>query len=51
MSWSFEERYKNMLNLHSALSSETKTALPQFPAKKFFGNTDPEFISTRRAGL
>ncbi|CAD8147408.1 unnamed protein product [Paramecium pentaurelia] len=51
ISWSFEERYKNLNNLHTQLSSELKQQLPQFPAKKFFGNTDPEFISTRKAGL
>ncbi|CAD8052756.1 unnamed protein product [Paramecium primaurelia] len=51
VSWSFEERYKNLNNLHTQLSSELKQQLPSFPAKKFFGNTDPEFISTRKAGL
>ncbi|CAD8060071.1 unnamed protein product [Paramecium sonneborni] len=51
VSWSFEERYKNMNNLHTQLSQEIKQQLPYFPAKKFFGNTDPEFISTRKAGL
>ncbi|CAD8141394.1 unnamed protein product [Paramecium octaurelia] len=51
ISWSFEERYKNINNLHTQLASELKQQLPQFPAKKFFGNTDPEFISTRKAGL
>ncbi|CAD8049277.1 unnamed protein product [Paramecium primaurelia] len=51
ISWSFEERYKNLNNLHTQLCSELKQQLPQFPGKKFFGNTDPEFISTRKAGL
>jgi len=40
-----------MLTLHQQLSSQFKKDLPQFPAKKMFGNTDPEFISTRKAGL
>jgi hypothetical protein len=39
-----------MLNLHSTISATTRS-VPQFPPKKYFGNRDPDFISTRKAAL
>lgn len=39
-----------MLGLHLIISDASKT-VPQFPPKKFFGNMDPDFISTRKAAL
>ncbi|KAM3141431.1 hypothetical protein pb186bvf_006549 [Paramecium bursaria] len=50
-SWNFEDRYKNMLALHTQLKSIIKAELPQFPGKKLFGNTDEEFITQRKAAL
>ena len=43
------ERYSELLNLHNAMSKEAK--LPNFPPKKFFGNTDEKFLIQRQLGL
>lgn len=40
-----------MYTLHGTLAQTLKRDLPAFPAKKMFGNTDPEFVSTRKAAL
>ena len=36
-------RYSELLNLHNAMSKEAK--LPNFPPKRFFGNTDEIFLN------
>ena len=43
------ERYSELLNLHNAMSKEAK--LPNFPPKKFFGNTDEIFLNQRQLSL
>ena len=43
------ERYSELLNLHNAMSKEAK--LPNFPPKKYFGNTDEEFLNQRQLSL
>ena len=42
-------RYSELLNLHNAMSKEAK--LPNFPPKKFFGNTDEIFLNQRQLSL
>jgi len=43
------ERYSELLNLHNAMSKEAK--LPNFPPKKYFGNTDEKFLNQRQLNL
>ena len=42
-------RYSELLLLHNAMSKEAK--LPNFPPKKFFGNTDEIFLNQRQLSL
>ncbi len=44
-----KERYSELLNLHNAMSKEAK--LPNFPPKKYFGNTDENFLNQRQLSL
>ena len=43
------ERYSELLNLHHLMSKEAK--LPNFPKKKFFGNTEECFLNQRQIDL
>ena len=43
------ERYSELLNLHNAMSKEAK--LPDFPPKKYFGNTEENFLNLRQLNL
>ena len=43
------ERYSELLNLHNAMSKEAR--LPNFPPKKYFGNTDELFLNQRQLSL
>lgn len=47
------KRYSQLLDLHLALKKLgiPKKNLPQFPKKKWFGNTDPKFVKKRREKL
>ncbi|EAR82057.1 PX-SNX-like domain protein (macronuclear) [Tetrahymena thermophila SB210] len=49
--WEFEERYSAMRDIHKALREQCKVDLPDFPTKKWFGNTDKNFLSQRKATL
>ncbi|KAL4461313.1 hypothetical protein ABPG72_006574 [Tetrahymena utriculariae] len=49
--WEFEERYSAMRDIHKALREQCKTDLPDFPTKKWFGNTDKNFLSQRKSTL
>lgn len=49
--WEFDERYSVMRDIHKALSDSYKGELPDFPTKKWFGNTDKNFLSQRKATL
>ncbi|KAL4452991.1 hypothetical protein ABPG73_011072 [Tetrahymena malaccensis] len=49
--WEFEERYSVMRDIHKALREQCKADLPDFPTKKWFGNTDKNFLSQRKATL
>ena len=48
----FKSRYSEMRAIHEKCA-ETKfgSELPEFPQKKFFGNTKPEFIEKRKKEL
>jgi|JI6StandDraft_1071083.scaffolds.fasta_scaffold07036_11 hypothetical protein len=51
-SWQFMSRFSQLLDIHTA--SEThfpKGELPDFPPKKMFGNTNPEFVVRRKKEL
>ena len=39
-----------MLVLNHQIATYTKS-LPQFPPKKYIGNTDPDYVCQRKAGL
>ena len=41
-----EVRYKTLNGIHETLL-KTMTNLPEFPAKKYFGNTNPSFLEKR----
>jgi hypothetical protein len=49
--WTVKTRYSTMSDLHENLKKEVKVSLPEFPPKKWFGNTDPTFISQRLKAL
>eukprot|EP01102_Stenamoeba_stenopodia_P004102 TRINITY_DN1427_c0_g1_i3.p1 TRINITY_DN1427_c0_g1~~TRINITY_DN1427_c0_g1_i3.p1 ORF type:complete len:634 (-),score=150.70 TRINITY_DN1427_c0_g1_i3:88-1989(-) len=51
-SWTVIRRYRQFFALHRELNHVVKTVkLPPFPPKKWFGNTKPNFVATRRQAL
>ncbi|CAJ1375348.1 unnamed protein product [Effrenium voratum] len=50
-SWNVQKRYRELRELHDELKLRYPENLPQFPAKRFFGNNDPAFITSRQAAL
>ena len=40
-----------MRELHASIKKAFKGQLPDFPVKKYFGNTDQSFIALRQKGL
>jgi hypothetical protein len=48
----FTLRYSSLRDFHEAVKNEAKDPnFPKFPPKKFFGNTDKQFLNQRRVGL
>ena len=49
----FRERYSSLLNLHNLLSKELNSLknFPKFPPKKYFGNTNEDFLIQRQKEL
>lgn len=50
-SWNVQKRYRELRELSDELKLRYPDNLPQFPAKRFFGNNDPAFIASRQAAL
>lgn len=53
-SWVVYRRYSEFQSLHAALAKEptiTLRGVPKIPAKKMWGNRNPEVISERHLGL
>eukprot|EP00913_Durusdinium_trenchii_P027210 g25530.t1 len=50
-SWNVQKRYRELRELNDELKLRYPESLPQFPAKRFFGNNDPAFIASRQASL
>lgn len=49
---SFTERYSTLETLHEKFKKEAKSNnYPSFPPKKYFGNTEPKFLSQRLNSL
>ena len=44
-----KERYSDLLSLHNLMSKEAK--MPNFPPKKYFGNTEEQFLNQRQTEL
>jgi hypothetical protein len=52
LSAEFTHRYSSLRDFHEAVKNEAKDPnLPKFPPKKFFGNTDKQFLNQRMVGL
>ena len=52
LSAEFTQRYSSLRDFHEALKNEAKDPnFPKFPPKKFFGNTDKQFLNQRMVGL
>lgn len=49
--WSFQRRYSRLREVYEQLRKSVRTVLPNFPPKKFFGNTQDAFLQVRRAAL
>ena len=48
----FTQRYSALRDFHEALKNDAKDPnFPKFPPKKFFGNTDKQFLNQRMVGL
>ena len=52
-SWKIKSRYSQLRLLHKKLklAYAQSIGVPEFPPKKFYGNTDPTFISQRQKAL
>lgn len=48
--WTVTCRYSRLAEVHSALKT-VNAKLPDFPPKKMFGSTNPQFISKRMSSL
>ena len=49
-SFTFKDRYSSLSDFQEKIKKQLeipKDKLPAFPAKKYFGATDPEFLKTR----
>ena len=48
----FTQRYSSLRNFHDAIRIESRDPnFPKFPPKKYFGNTDKQFLNQRMVGL
>jgi len=49
--WDIQRRYSEIRALHEDLGPLYGDALPEMPARRFWGNQDPTFIMERQSGL
>ncbi len=51
-SWTFRDRYSEMRMIHEkCMATDKKNDLPEFPHRKWFGNTNEDFIQKRKKQL
>lgn len=50
-SWDIQRRYREIRELHNSLWPLYGDLLPEMPARRFFGNQDPDFIMERQVTL